>query len=60
MGVQMHIDQMRREILYLLHVQMNALQEETFGGLTLEERREYDTRADRIHELAKKLSPEAE
>ena len=35
-----HIDEMRWEILHLLHAQMDALQEETFVGLAEEELRQ--------------------
>ena len=55
-----HIDQMRGEILHLLQVQMDALEEETFVGLTEDALREYERRADRIHELAEKISPQSE
>jgi hypothetical protein len=55
-----YIEQMRGEILHLLQVQMDALQEETFVGLTEEELREYDRRAERIRELAEKVSPQSE
>ena len=44
----------------MLQVQMDALEEETFVGLTEEALREYDRRAERIHELAGKMSPRSE
>jgi hypothetical protein len=52
--------QMRGEILQLLHDQMDALQEQTFVGLPEEKLREFDKRAERIHKLAENVGAESE
>jgi len=46
---------MRAELLVLIEKQVEALERDTFVGLTDVERYEYDARHDRIHELNAKL-----
>jgi hypothetical protein len=43
--------QLRDELIELLGKQLDTLEIETFGGLTATERREYEERGDRIHQL---------
>ena len=45
----------RAELLALIEKQVEALERDTFVGLTDVERYEYDARHDRIHELHAKL-----
>jgi hypothetical protein len=52
--------QIRGEILQLLHDQMDALEEETFVGLPEEKLREFDQRAERIHKLAESVAARSE
>jgi hypothetical protein len=52
--------QIRGEILQLLHDQMDALQEQTFVGLPEEKLREFDNRAERIHKLAESVGARSE
>ena len=47
--------QLRHEIIELLGKQLDTLESETFGGLTTTERREYEERGDRIHQLYDEL-----
>lgn len=39
------------ELIQLLNKQLGTLEKETFGGLTTTERREYEVRRERIHQL---------
>jgi len=48
--------QLRDELIELLGKQLDTLEIETFGGLTATERREYEERGDRIHQLYDELS----
>jgi hypothetical protein len=48
-------EELRVELDRLLKEQRDALQVEIFGGLTDEERRQYDQRHERIRELYSKL-----
>ena len=43
--------QTRGELIQLLNKQLGTLEKETFGGLTTTERREYEVRRERIHQL---------
>jgi hypothetical protein len=52
--------QIRGEILQLLHEQMDALDEGTFVGIQEDKLREYDKRAERIRNLAEKVSAQSE
>jgi hypothetical protein len=52
--------QIRSEILQLLHYQVDALEERTFVGLPEEKLREFDTRAERIRKLAESVGAESE
>ena len=49
------LEQIRAELLVLIDKQVEALERDTFVGLTDVERYEYDARHDRIHELNAKL-----
>ena len=49
------LEQIRAEVLALIERQVEALERDTFVGLTDVERYEYDARQDRIHELHAKL-----
>jgi|GraSoiStandDraft_54_1057290.scaffolds.fasta_scaffold177945_2 hypothetical protein len=49
------LEQIRVELLALIERQVEALERDTFVGLTDVERYEYDARQDRIHELHAKL-----
>ncbi len=49
------LEQIRAELLVLIEKQVEALERDTFVGLTDVERYEYDARHDRIHELNAKL-----
>ena len=49
------LEQIRTELLALIEKQVEALERDTFVGLTDVERYEYDARQDRIHELHAKL-----
>jgi hypothetical protein len=44
-----------RELVELMEKQIHSLEKETFGGVTDAERREYEERQDRIHELCGQL-----
>jgi hypothetical protein len=49
------VEQYREEMVHLLGEQMDALETETYVGLTDEEFRQYDERQARIHELSEKI-----
>ena len=49
------VKQIRSEIVELCWDQMDALEAQTFVGLTDEELRQYDERGARIHELSDKI-----
>ena len=49
------LETIRAELVALFQRQVEALQRDTFVGLTDVERYEYDARQDRIHELHAKL-----
>ena len=49
------LEQIRAELVALFEKQLEALERDTFVGLTDVERYEYDARHDRIHELHAKL-----
>jgi hypothetical protein len=49
------LEEIRAELIALLQVQIKALERDTFVGLTVVERYEYDARHDRIQELHAKL-----
>jgi len=49
------LEQIRAKLLALIEKQVEALERDTFVGLTDVERYEYDARHDRIHELNAKL-----
>ena len=51
------LEQIRAELLALIEKQVEALERDTFVGLTDVERYEYDARQERIHELHAKLEP---
>jgi hypothetical protein len=57
---QQQEQQIRGEILQLLHDQVDALEEQTFVGLPEEKLREFDRRAERIHKLAESVGVESE
>ena len=48
--------QLHDELIELLGKQLDTLEIETFGGLTATERREYEEREERIHQLYDELS----
>jgi hypothetical protein len=50
------VENLTSEIIRLNDQQVEALQRAAFGGMTGDETREYDMRADLIAELVKKLS----
>jgi hypothetical protein len=49
------VERCRDEMIHLIGEQMDALETETYVGLTDEEFRQYDARQARIHELSEKL-----
>jgi len=49
------LETIRTELVALFQRQVEALERDTFVGLTVVERFEYDARHDRIHELQAKL-----
>jgi hypothetical protein len=49
------LEQIRAELLALFQKQIEALERDTFVGLTVVERSQYDVRHDRIQELHAKL-----
>jgi hypothetical protein len=51
------IDQLRAELITLLQKQVEALELETYVGLTDSEFREYHKRQERIHNLKASLDP---
>ena len=50
------LEQIRAELVALFEKQLEALERDTFVGLTVVERSQYDARHDRIHELHAKLA----
>ena len=50
-----NLEQIRAEVLALIERQVEALERDTFVGLTDVERYEYDARHDRIRELHAKM-----
>ena len=48
------------ELMRLRKVQIKAQQNETYGGLSKQERSEYNSRAERIHELNTQVQPPVE
>jgi hypothetical protein len=49
------LEEIRAELIVLFQKQLEALERDTFVGLTNVERYDYDVRHDRIHELHAKL-----
>lgn len=46
----------RKELVQLMGKQVDTLEKQTFGGITVTEQREYDDRQERIHELCGELN----
>jgi hypothetical protein len=48
------------ELVRLRKAQLRALQNEVYGGMSHTEKAEYDSRAERIHDLEKQFVPTAD